>query len=84
LTKVHRILKFSQKPWLKTYIDVNNAHRTQATNAFEKDFFKLLNNAVYGKTMENVDKRKDVKIVTEWESRGRHLGARALIAKPNF
>lgn len=85
LTKIHRALKFVQSPWLKQYIDLNNYHRTMAKNAFEKDFFKLLNNSVYGKTMENIHKRKNVKIVTEWETtRRNHLGARALISKPNF
>lgn len=84
LKKIHRILQFNQSDWLKKYIDLNNHHRTLAKNSFEQNFFKLLNNAVYGKTMENVDKRKDIKIVCQWESRGKRLGARALIAKPNF
>ena len=56
----------------------------RATNECEKDFLKLLNNAVYGKTMENVEKRKKVKIVASWESNEKVLGARAHIAKPNF
>lgn len=87
LTKIHRILKFNQSDWMKKYIDLNNHHRTLAKNEFERNFFKLLNNAVYGKTMESVDNRKDIKIVTEWENNGRNgrrLGARALIAKFNF
>ncbi|XP_059221314.1 uncharacterized protein LOC131995971 isoform X1 [Stomoxys calcitrans] len=84
LKKIHRILQFKQTNWLQKYIDLNNYHRTLAKNLFEQNFFKLLNNAVYGKTMENVDKRKCIKIVTNWESKGRKLGARALIAKPNF
>lgn len=84
LKKVHRVLKFKQSPWLKEYISLNNFHRTNATSPFGKMFFKLLNNAVYGKTMENVDKRKEVKIVSRWENVGKRLGARALIARPNF
>lgn len=85
LRKVHRILSFEQDPWLKKYIDINTEHRKQAKSTFEKNFFKLLNNAVYGKTMENVDKRKDVKIAKLWETTNRNrLGAQALIAKPNF
>ena len=65
LTKVHRVIKFNQSAWMEPYIMMNTWMRMKATNDIEKDFHKLMNNAVYGKTCENQRKRNDIYLVTE-------------------
>ena len=78
LKRVHRIIEFNQKAWLKPYIDMNTELRKLAKDDFEKDLFKLMNNAVSGKTMENIRKHRDIKLVTTDKKRNK------LVSEPNY
>ena len=78
LKKVHRIIEFNQEAWLKPYIDMNTELRKLAKNDFQKDFFKLLNNSVFGKAMENIRKHRDIKLVTTNKRRSK------LVSEPNY
>ena len=78
IKKIHKGITFTESPWLKKYIDLNTSLRAKATNDFEKDFFKLMNNSVFGKTMENIRNRVDIRLITNENE------AKKLIAKPNF
>ena len=78
LKKVHRVIEFNQETWLKKYIDMNTELRKKASNDFEKDSFKLMNNAVFGKTIENVRKHRDIKLVKTDHKRNK------LVSEPNY
>ena len=77
LKKIHRVIEFHQKEWLKPYIDMNTELRKAAKNDFEKGLFKLMNNSVLGKTMENIRKHRDIKLVTTDKKRSK------LVSEPN-
>ena len=76
--KVHKVTQFNQEAWLKPYIDMNTKLKTEAKNDFEENFFKLMNNAVFGKTMENVKTHRDIKLVATDKRRIQ------LVSEPNY
>ena len=76
--KIHRIIEFNQEACLKPYIDMNTELRKVASNDFEKDFHKLMNNVVFRKTMENVRKHREIKLVTTNKKRSK------LVSEPNY
>ena len=78
LRKIHRCIRFRQSPWMKEYIDFNTRLRTDTSNDFEKDFYKLMNNSVFGKTMESIRRHRNIKLVNNKEE---YLKT---VMKPNF
>ena len=82
LKKVYKVIQFNQEAWLKEYIEINTKLRTEAKNNFEKDFFKSMNNSVFGKTMENVRKHKDIKLVATYKKRNQ-LVSRLITTRQN-
>ena len=78
LKKIHRVIKFNQKAWLKSYIDINTELRQSAKNDFEKGIFKSKYNAVFEKPMENVRSHRKTKLTTK------EVRTNYLVSKPNF
>ena len=78
LKKVPGVIKFNQKAWLKPYIDMHTKLRQKAKDNFEKDFFKLMNNAVFGKTVENLRKHRNIKLLIKERRRN------YLVSEKNF
>ena len=75
---MHKVISFRQGAWLEPYITMNTELRTKANNEFEKDYYKLKNNSVYGKTMENIRKHRDIHLVTNDKKRSK------LVSEPNY
>lgn len=88
LRKIHRAITFRQSAYLKKYIELNTRLRQKAESVFEQDFFKLLNNSVFGKTLENNEARVNVQLVNTWSDTSnktkKRLSASKLIANPYF
>ena len=78
LKTVHRVTQSNQKPWLKPYLNMNTKLRKEAKNEFEKKLFKLMNNSIFGKIMENVRNHRDIKWVTTEEKWSK------LVSGPNY
>ena len=76
--KVHWVFKFNQEAWLKSYIEMNTKLRTEAKNNFEKDFLKLMNNSIFGKTREVVRKQRGIKLIITDKTRNQ------LVSEPNY
>ena len=85
LTKIHRALKFEQSPWMEPYIRMNTELQKKTAGSFKKDLYKLMKNSVFGKMMENLRKRVDVKLVRSGENNKlRHLIASPAFARANI
>lgn len=80
LKKVHRVPEFDQEPWMEPYIRMNKEFRKEAKSDFETNFYKLMNNSVFGKTMENLKNRVDMKMAKSWEVDK----FRKLVASPSY
>ena len=78
ITNIRRGISFDGDAWLKPYIELNTKLRTEASSEFEKDFFKLMTNSVFGRTMENIRNRVDIRLRTDDKS------AEKLVSKPNY
>ena len=78
LKKIYRVIQFNREAWLEPYIDMNTELRKQEKMILKKEFYKLMNNDVFGKTMENVRKYKDIKLVTTDKRRNQ------LVSEPNY
>ena len=81
---MYRILKFKQKDWMKPYIDFNTHKRKEATDDIDKNLFKFLNNAVYGKTMRNLRKKIKIRIVKNEKDIVKHISKRSYVSNKIF
>lgn len=88
IEKIHRALKFKQSNWLRTYIEFNLNKRINSTNSFDKMYYKLQVNSIFGKTLQNNESFIDIKFITQWnytfELNKQRLNAQSLIASPRF